>query len=135
MDSQEIIPAELVDLLPLQTTRAETALSRFPIHNLTKSEKIDIRIAQKGETGETDIYWSVSPSRDFGEPRQLAYKLDTRLINRRIDEAARPIPKVIRLGSLREICKELELSAGKAGSDVKSALQQNASAFITAKVS
>src|ERR1700676_4763363 len=80
MDSQEIIPAELVDLLPLQTTRAETALSRFPIHNLTKSEKIDIRIVQKGEGGETDIYWSVSPSRDFGEPRQLAYKLDTLLI-------------------------------------------------------
>jgi hypothetical protein len=42
---------------------------------------------------------------------------------------------VIRLGSLREICKELDLSAGKAASDVKTALQQNASAFITAKVS
>jgi hypothetical protein len=42
---------------------------------------------------------------------------------------------VIRLGSLREICKELDLSAGKAAGDVKTALQQNASAFITAKVS
>lgn len=133
-ETQEIIPAELVDLLPHNTTRAETALSRFPIHNLTKSEKIDIRIVQKGESGDTDIYWSVSPSRDFGEPRQLAYKLDTLVINRRIDEAAKPIPKVIRLGSLRDICKELDLSAGKASNDVKTALQQNASAFITAKV-
>ena len=133
-EGQEFIPAEFVDLLPLQTTRAETALSRFPIHNLTKSEKIDIRIVQKSESGETDIYWSVSPSRDFGEPRQLAYKLDTLVINRRIDESTKPIPKVIRLGSLREICKELDLSAGKAASDVKTALQQNASAFITAKV-
>lgn len=134
-EGHETIPAEFAELLPSHTTRAETALSRFPIHNLTKSEKIDIRIVQKSESGESDIYWSVSPSRDFGEPRQLAYKVDTLLINRRIDESPKPIPKVIRLGSLREICKELDLSTGKAASDVKIALQQNASAFITAKVS
>ena len=133
-EAEEFSPTEFVEFLPIETTRAETALSRFPIHNLTKSEKIDIRIVQKGDTGESDIYWSVSPSRDFGEPRQLAYKLDTIVINRRIDESTKPIPKVIRLGSLREICKELDLSAGKATRDVKIALQQNASAFITAKV-
>ena len=90
---------------------------------------------RKDEAGESDLYWSVSPSRDFGEPRQLAYKLDTLLINRRIDEAGRPIPKLIRLGSLREICRELGTTGGKCTTDVKMALQQNASAFITAKVS
>lgn len=126
---------ELSEFFPLTTTRAETALSRFPIHNLTKAEKIDIRISQKDADGESDVYWSVSPSRDFGEPRQLAYKLDTLLINRRIDEAGRPIPRIIRLGSLREICRELGLTGGKSTGDVKAALQQNASAFITAKVS
>ena len=126
---------ELTDLLPATIIRAETALSRYPIHNLTKTEKIAIHIRQKGEIGETEIYWTVSPSREYGEPRQLAYKLDTLVINRRIDEAGRPIPKLIRMGSLRDICKELELTpSGDNFSGIRTALLQNASAFITAKL-
>lgn len=132
-NSREHSTSELTDFFPIQATRVETALSRFPIHNLTKSEQIEIRISKRVEGGK-DIHWSVSPSRDFGEPRQLAYKIDTLVVNRRIDEAARPIPRIIRLGSLREICSELGLSTGKSSADVKLALQQNASAFITAKV-
>ena len=130
-----LVQEELTDLLPATIIRAETALSRYPIHNLTKTEKIAIHIRQKGEIGETEIYWTVSPSREYGEPRQLAYKLDTLLINRRIDEAGRPIPKLIRMGSLRDICKELELTpSGDNFSGIRTALLQNASAFITAKL-
>ncbi|HWC00836.1 MAG TPA: hypothetical protein VG672_29220, partial [Bryobacteraceae bacterium] len=126
---------ELTDFLPATIIRAETALSRYPIHNLTKTEKIAIHIRQKGEIGETEIYWNVSPSREYGEPRQLAYKLDTLVINRRIDEAGRPIPKLIRMGSLRDICKELDLTpSGDNFSGIRTALLQNASAFITAKL-
>jgi hypothetical protein len=29
-----------------------------------------------------------------------------RIINRRIEEASRPIPKVLKLGSLKELCRE-----------------------------
>jgi hypothetical protein len=130
-----LVQEELTDLLPATIIRAETALSRYPIHNLTKTEKIAIHIRQKGEIGETEIYWTVSPSREYGEPRQLAYKLDTLVINRRIDEAGRPIPKLIRMGSLRDICKELELTpSGDNFSGIRTALLQNASAFITAKL-
>jgi hypothetical protein len=130
-----LVQEELTDLLPATIIRAETALSRYPIHNLTKTEKIAIHIRQKGEIGETEIYWNVSPSREYGEPRQLAYKLDTLVINRRIDEAGRPIPKLIRLGSLRDICKELGLTPGGDNfSGIRTALLQNASAFITAKL-
>ena len=124
------------DLIPSTIIRAETALSRYPIHNLTKTEKINIHIRQKGDTGEAEVYWNVSPSREYGEPRQLAYKIDTLVINRRLDEAGRPTPKLIRLGSLREICKDLDLSpSGENFSGIKLALLQNASAFITAKLS
>ena len=130
-----LVQEELTDLLPATIVRAETALSRYPIHNLTKTEKIAIHIRQKGEIGETEIYWTVSPSREYGEPRQLAYKLDTLVINRRIDEAGRPIPKLISMGSLRDICKELELTpSGDNFSGIRTALLQNASAFITAKL-
>jgi len=130
-----LVQEELTDLLPATIIRAETALSRYPIHNLTKTEKIAIHIRQKGEVGETEIYWNVSPSREYGEPRQLAYKLDTLVINRRIDEAGRPIPKLIRMGSLRDICKELGLTpSGDNFSGIRTALLQNASAFITARL-
>ena len=53
----------------------------------------------------------------------LAYKLDTLIINRRIEEAARPIPRIIRLGSLQEICRELgQIDEGKNTNQIKNAL-------------
>ena len=91
----------------LDIIRTETVLSRLPVHNLAKKGSIKIRILQKTESGEIELLWDISPSRDYGEPRQLAYKLDTIVINQRIDEAGRPLPKILRLGSLNEICDEL----------------------------
>ena len=49
--------------------------------------------------------------------------------------AARPLPELIRLSSPRDICREINLSEGKSKSDIKNSLYQNASAFITAKIS
>ena len=73
-------------LFPLTTIRTETVLSRMPIHNLAKRGNIHIHIAKKNEQGEVTLLWKVSPNPDFGVPRQLAYKLDTLIINRKIDE-------------------------------------------------
>jgi hypothetical protein len=62
-------------------------------------------------------------------------KLDTLVVNRRIEEMVRPIPRIIRLGSLNDICRELGLAAsGENTNHIKHALYQNASAFITAKL-
>src|SRR5215468_1271306 len=94
---------ELAAFFPSTITRAETALSKFPVHNLSKTESITINFHRKGESGNADIEWAVSPSREYGEPRQLAYKVDTLIVNRKIDEAGRPIPRIIRLGSLRDL--------------------------------
>ena len=47
----------------------------------------------------------------------------------------RPVPGLIRLGSLSDICRRLDLpDSGKNIGDIKRALHQNASAYITAKV-
>ena len=70
-DNDSELLEKLSEYLPVSTTRVETALSRFPIHNLTKSEKIAIGMNRKNQAGETDISWSVSPSRDYGEPDSL----------------------------------------------------------------
>jgi hypothetical protein len=122
------------EMIPLSVIRTETVLSRLPIHNLCKRGRINIEIRKHGERGSVDLLWEVSYNDRYGPPRQLAYKLDTLVVNRRIEEADRPLPKHIRLGSLREICKELDLSEGEATNQVKRAIHQNAGAYITAKL-
>jgi hypothetical protein len=117
---------------PLNVIRTEHVLSRFPAHNLSKKGKIDIQIVKRNVQGEIEIRWEVTYNDRYGQARQVAYKLDTLVINRRIEEQGRPIPKLIRLGSLREIAAELEM--GNNTSVLKRALRQNASAFITVKV-
>ena len=129
------------EMIALNIIRTETALSKLPIHNLSKKGSLSIHI----DRTDLDLHWRVSPSRDYGEPRQLAYKLDTLVINRRIDEEGRPLPQLIRLGSLRDIARQIGLStpdpdgttAKKGKNDtnkIKSALHQNAGAYITAKL-
>ena len=125
---------ELAGLAPQSIIRTETVLSRLPIHNLAKKGSINISIMRKGTDGQVQLSWEVSPSRKHGEPRQLAYKIDTLIVNRRIEEKGRPLPPVIALGSVRQICRDLGINEGKGSNDVKRAILQNSSAYITAKL-
>lgn len=125
----ELATSTDVELLPPNPIRVETALSRYPVHRLAKHGDIAIDIREKNEQGETSIKWEVTHL-----PGPLAYKLDTLLINRRIEEAPRPIPRIIKLGSLHDICRELGTSEGKNRDNIKKSLYENASAFIKAKI-
>ena len=123
------------ELIPKDIIRIETALSRFPVHRLAKQGSISIEIKDTRPTGEVKTNWEVTYNSKYGQPGPLAYKLDTLIINRRIEEAGKPVPKLMKLGSLSEICKELGVvSGGKIKSDLKTALYQNAFAGITAKI-
>ena len=125
---------ETEELLPLNAIRVETVLSRFPVHRLSKKGRIEIEISESDEAGELVTRWEVSYNTKYGQPGALAYKVDTLIVNRRIDEAPRPVPEVLRLGSLKEIGDELGLAdSGKNRNDVKRALHQNAGAYINAK--
>lgn len=120
---------------PLNVIRSETVLSRLPLHNLTKRGKFEIKIKKKKPDGEVDLSWHVSPNRDYGEPRQLAYKLDTIVINSRIDRQGKRLHKLLFLGSSRELCLELGLTdSGTNLLNVQKALLANAGALIVAKV-
>ena len=123
----DMLPA--AELLPPNPIRVETAFSRYPVHRLAKHGEIAIDIREKDENGEFSIKWEVTHS-----PGPLAYKIDTLIINRRIEEASRPIPKIIRLGSLRDMCRELGQSEGENVNTIRNALRQNAFAGITAKI-
>jgi hypothetical protein len=128
------LPETTADILPSSPIRVETALSRYPVHRLAKHGDINIDIRLANEHGEVSIKWEVTHNSKYKQPGPLAYKLDTLIINRRIEEAARPIPTVIRLGSLHEICRELGISEGKNVVTIKNALYQNAYAAINAKI-
>jgi hypothetical protein len=119
-------------LAPLSIIRTETVLSRLPIHNLAKRGTVNIHIVKHNARGRVELYWKVTPNPAFGAPRQLAYKLDTLVINRRFDEIGRPLPVLVYLGSLRDIARELSL--GNNTLKVKNALRQNAHTVIGAKL-
>src|ERR1700730_508182 len=97
------------DLTPLTIVRTETVISKLPIHHLAKKGDIEISITRKNSRGETNLRWEVTYAKEYGRPGPLAYKLDTLVIARRIDEAGRPLPPFIPLGSLRDIARELNL--------------------------
>jgi hypothetical protein len=126
---------DLTAVTPLNIIRTETVLSRLPIHNLAKKGSVRIKITQKNAHGEVELYWQVSPNAEYGEPRQLAYKLDTIVIHQRIHALGRPLPKVLRLGSITQICRDLAVVLGGSGkASVRKAFLQNAATFLTAKL-
>ncbi|MBV9468427.1 MAG: hypothetical protein JOZ57_04225, partial [Abitibacteriaceae bacterium] len=112
----------------LSVIRTETALSRFPMHRLSRGKEIQIELKNQGGA----IHWNVSHNSKYGQPGPLAYKIDTLIINRRIDRTGRPVPTMLRLGSLREIAEEV--GSGTNTTTVKQALLQNATASIAAKI-
>lgn len=126
------IPAPQTELEAIQIIRTETVLSRLPVHSLSKTGDFDIVINRRKDSGEVELHWSVSHSAKYGPPRQLAYKLDTLVVNRRIDDAGRPVPKILALGSLRDIARELNL--GGDTNQIRKALRQNAFTGISAKL-
>ncbi len=131
MDADAPLSTELV---PVNTIRVETALSRYPVHRLARKGSIKIEVNEANRRGEASLKWKVSYNSEYGQPGPLAYKLDTLIINRRIEEAKRPIPRMLKLGSLNDICRELGLAdSGKNRSDIKRSLLQNAFAGITSK--
>lgn len=114
--------------------RTETAL-RYPIHNLSSADPITIEIKTTDANGATSFHWEVTYNNKYGQPGRLAYKLDTVVINRRIDEArgqGLPVPKILRLGSLRDIASEVGTGEGNTNA-IKRALRQNAFAGLTVK--
>lgn len=115
--------------------RVETALSRFPIHCLSKKGAVTIDLQRVNDIGEADFKWEVTYNTKYGQPGPLAYKVDTLVINRLLDQLGRPLPELVRIGSLSEVCRSLGTQdTGPNISNLKSAFLQNASAFINAKI-
>jgi hypothetical protein len=82
-----------------------------------------------------DFKWEVTYNSKHGQAGPLAYKVDTLVINRLLDQIGRPLPELIRIGSLSDVCRSLGTQdTGPNIANLKSAFLQNASAFINAKI-
>jgi hypothetical protein len=127
------------NLIPLEVIRTENVISKFPVHNLAKTGRVNIRLTRKRKDGEVEFHWEVTYNEKFGEAKQLAYQIDTLIIAKRLYdlfESGQNIPQIIPIGSLYQICQELGMNpqSGKNKNNVKKALGQNAGAFIDAKI-
>jgi hypothetical protein len=89
---------EQLEITSQNTIRTETVLSRFPVHRLAKRGNTSIDITENIGDGEVKTKWEVSYNSKYGQPGPLAFKVDSLIINRRIDDAPRPLPKIIKLG-------------------------------------
>lgn len=123
------------EMPPPNRIRVETALSRFPIHSLARRGTVTIDLQRLTEAGVVDFKWEVTYNSKHGQAGPLAYKVDTLVINRLLDQIGRPLPELIRIGSLSDVCRALGTQdTGPNIANLKSAFLQNASAFINAKI-
>jgi hypothetical protein len=106
--------------------------AELPIHQIAKRGEEEIRILRRKRGGRVQAYWKVDYNLGVGRPGQLAYRLDTWVIKRRLSELRRPFPRLIRIGDLREIAREL--NHGGDTNAVRQAFEQNATTFIRAKI-
>ena len=120
---------ELAEVIPIRT---ETTLTRYPFHRIAKKGDVQIKRTTKNGRGKVITTWEVKHP-----PGPLAYKIDTLIVNRRIDEmrSRGEIRQLFKLGSLREICEELKIAPnGTNINGIKEALRENAFAGITCKL-
>jgi len=133
--SNELPPTRERELPPPNRIRVETALSRFPIHSLAKKGTVAIGLQRLNEFGVADFKWEVTYNSKYGQGGPLAYKVDTLVVNRLLDQLGRPLPELVRIGSLSAVCRSLGTQdTGPNIANLKSAFLQNASAFINAKI-
>ena len=104
LEGEPLAEEEVAKVIPI---RIETTLTRYPFHRIAKKVNVQIKQVRKNQRGKTETTWEVR-----NPPGPLAYKLDTIIINRRIDEMRNrgEVRQLFKLGSLRNMCDELDIN-------------------------
>ena len=125
----------LPSLSPLNVIRVETALSRYPGPSARQARDASAsRCGRRTPRERLTLRWEVSHNSKYGQPGPLAYKLDTLIVNRGSRRRAAPSRKSSSSGAFTTSAESLGSARGSPGDNIKKALYQNASAFITAKL-
>lgn len=126
------------DLSITETLRSEFHLLKFPFFDLSprasKKDRIEIREIEETEEGKIEILWKVSRNIDANFPASFARKIHKEIVEKILNGAKRPVPRLIKLGSVRQICRDLNIAiSGKSLKEIKKALQDIKGATIEAK--
>lgn len=120
-------PAQEEDQIVLPILRSEFNLLKYPFFDLSKtSERDSIEIKKKvaGEEGKVELLWEVTRNIKYNLPSTFDKKVH-RAVEQIINKLKKPIQNPIRLGSLRNLCRLMNIGAkGKNVMRVKEALKK-----------
>ena len=120
-------PAQEEDQIILPILRSEFNLLKYPFFDLSKTgerDSIEIRKEMKGEEGEAELLWEVTRNIKYDLPSAFDKKV-YRAVEQIINRLKKPIQNPIRLGSLRDLYRSMEIGAeGKNVIKAKEALKK-----------
>jgi len=121
-----------------QTLRSEFHFLKFPFFDLSprssKKDRIEIKEIEETKEGKIEILWKVERSIDSNFPSSFARRLHKEVIEKTLNNMKKPVSQLVRLGSLRQICKKMGITeSGKNCEDIKKALKDIKKASIEAK--
>jgi hypothetical protein len=136
-EHKEIKLEELNLDLP-KTFKSEFNFLKFPFFDLTprvsKKDRIEIKEVEETKDEKIEILWQVSRNIDSDFPSSFARRVHKEVVEETLNNTKRPISRLIRLGSLRQICKEMNISpSGGNCKEIKKALENIKSAKIKTK--
>lgn len=121
-----------------ETLRSEFHFLKFPFFDLcprsSKKDRIEIREVEETEEGKIEVWWKVSRGLDYNLPSSLARRVHKEVVERILNSKNKPSPQLIKLGSMRQICRVMNIvESGKNSKEIKGALKDILSATIEAK--
>lgn len=121
-----------------KTFKSEFHFLKFPFFDLSprasKKDKIEIKEKETTEEGEIEVLWKVVRGLERDFPSILARKIHKEVIEKILNNIKKPIPRLIKLGSLRKICREMNIAeSGSNFEKIKKALKDIKAAEIEAK--
>jgi hypothetical protein len=121
-----------------KTLRSEFHFLRFPFFDLSprssKKDRIEIKEIIKTEEGDINIWWKVIRGLDNKLPSSFARKIHKEVVEKAINDLKRPIPRLIKLGSLWQICKKTNITpAGRNYEEIRRVLKDIKTATIDVK--
>jgi hypothetical protein len=118
--------------------RSEFHFLKFPFFDLSspdsKKDRIEITETKETKEGKIEILWRVSRGVDSNLPSSFAHKIHKYIVEKNINSLKKPIPRLIRVGSLYQICKNLKIvQSGENYEAIKKALKDITTASIEVK--
>lgn len=120
-----------------KTLRSEFHFLKYPFFNLctndTKRFIIKIEEIEKTKEGEIETLWKVSRDVEADFPSSFARRIHKEVVEKILDRKRSP-SRLIKLGSLWEICKSIKLApSGRSYIKIRKALEDIVKANITTK--